>query len=124
MPKACFAEEKGMKTLIGLLMATTLTLAMTPAMAKPLVSRPAAIEKPCLEQGDANRCFELGYKFMHEKGKNSKKLARYYFQVGCQAKLQKSTCNPDEAKLAARDFTQSRVIASKPGPVKATPAGK
>ncbi|MES2962696.1 MAG: hypothetical protein V4760_02320 [Bdellovibrionota bacterium] len=103
-----------MKTLFALLSAAAVTLAITPASAGPLVSRPAEFEKPCLEKGDANRCFELGYKFMRENGKNSKTLARYYFQKGCAVKSQR-TCSPREAKLAARDFTDTnRVVASQP----------
>ena len=113
MPSAGFSDELVMKTLFAFLSAAAVTLTITSAQAGPLVSRPAEFEKPCLEKGDANRCFELGYRFMRENGKNSKKLARYYFQKGCEAKTQRA-CSPAEAKYAARDFTQTnRAVASK-----------
>ncbi len=123
MPTAGFSDENHMNQFIGFLVAASMFVpfASGVAQAKPLESRPAAIEKPCLEQGDANRCFELGYKFLNAKGKNSKRLARYYFRVGCAAKMQKSNCSAEEAKYAARDFTQTnRSIASQKGAVKAS----
>lgn len=126
MLTAGFADEIRMKTLITILAVTLATLTLDPASAKPLMSRPAEIEKPCIEKGDANRCYELGYRFMREKTKHSKKLARYYFQKGCSLQMQKS-CSPMEAKYAARDFNQSRVIASQkgaPAPATAPVSGK
>ena len=88
------------------------------AQAEKLVSAMSEEEKPCLKNGEAGRCFELGFHFMGEKSKASKKLARYYFAYGCS--LQKGhMCSIEEIKTAAFDVKSSRSIASqKPSIVK------
>lgn len=113
-----------MKTLVVTIAASMLIpfLGAGQAEAKPLQSRPAEREKPCIEKGDANACFALGYEFMRAKGANSKKLARYYFREGCKAKMGKTSCSATEAKLAARDFTQDRAIASPKPATKMNPS--
>ena len=82
------------------------------AHAEAVKSVETSFDKTCLKSGDSARCFEIGTQFLKEKGKNSRKLARYYFRAGCSAQL-KHSCSAAEAKAVTKLYLSSgRAVAS------------
>lgn len=97
-----------------MLLAVSILFSATASIASAEIIKSAVSnsEKPCLVKHDANSCMMLGYRFMHAKGKNTKKLARYYFQYGCSIKMGRA-CSVNETKTVAGDFrAEVRAIAS------------